>query len=106
MARVTHGGPHRPDRGGMDPGVPQFATSWEITGFMLRGHTSDLEDQDAPIWVDPADTAICSGVMEGRCPSCVARPTIALGRDGSILILEHEDGCPWLDELAQRASQR
>jgi hypothetical protein len=106
MARVTHGGPHRPDRGGMDPGVPQYATSWEITGFLARGHTSDLEDQDAPILVDARDTATGDGVMEGRCPSCEASPTLALGRDGSLLILEHERGCPWLDELAQRAGQR
>jgi hypothetical protein len=103
---VTHGGPRRPDRGGLDPGVPQFATSWEVTGVMLRGHTRDLDDPQEPIWVDPRDTAVSSGVMEGRCPSCVASPTIALGRDDSMLILEHERGCPWLDRLAEKAGLR
>jgi hypothetical protein len=106
MDRLTHGGPHRPERGGLDPGVPQFGTSGEITGVMARGHTWNLEDQAAPIWVDPRDTAVSSGVMEGRCPSCVARATIALGRDDSMLILEHERGCPWLDGLLEKAGLR
>ncbi len=92
-----------PGRGGFDPGVPQFGTAWQVSAFLARGHTRDLDDPAEPIWVDLADIAVSDGVMEGRCTSCIARPVMARGRDGSILVLVHESGCPWLAALAQRA---
>ena len=100
-------GDGRPARGGLDPGALLITTEWEVSGAAARGHTWNLSNEDAPIFLE-AELATTDGVMvmEGRCPRCLARPVISrMDRGPLLLILEHEDGCEWLTAFAAKAAQ-
>jgi hypothetical protein len=101
-------GPHnRPRRGGRDPGVPRVFTQHQIRGVLRIGHTADFADPLAPIIIREADDVRPElggmGYADGRCSSCVTHPHLAIGEDQTIMILEHEDGCPELERLLRLA---
>jgi hypothetical protein len=105
---VVQGGEHEePLRDGHDPGGPQMITTWRVSGPVLVGHTADFHDQDAPIIVREADAVTPgpdgTGCAEGRCPRCIAQAYVARGDDGTLLVLEHEDGCPVMAGLLRQA---
>jgi hypothetical protein len=85
-------------RGGMDPLAPQMITKWTVDGPVRVGHTACYADPGAPIVVREADTVLPgadgTGYIEGRCTACITKPVLARGDAGTILILEHEPGCP------------
>jgi hypothetical protein len=102
--------PSPPRRGGRGPDVPWVLTGWRVTGLVRIGHTADFADQDAPIIIREADDvrpgADGTGYVEGRCRTCVAHPHLAVGEDQTIMILEHERGCPEMEGLLRRAGLR
>jgi hypothetical protein len=104
VVSVSSGGKHKqPRRGGRDPEVPTLLlTHWQVTGLVQIGHTADIEDPDAPIVVHecpviPGADGVAS--VDARCRHCVARLIIARGEDRTLLVLQHEGGCPELARL-------
>jgi hypothetical protein len=107
MSVIQGGEDEEPRRGGLDPGVPQVLTAWRVTGPVSIGHTADFHDQDAPIIVREG-TAIMPGpdgtdYADTRCRGCVAHLHIARGEDETLLVLEHERGCPEMAALLRQA---
>ena len=105
---VIQGGEHEePQRRGLDPEVPQVLTTWQVTGPVRIGHTTDFHDPSAPIVVREADTVLPgpddAGSAEGRCRRCVAKPFMASGDGQTVLILEHERRCPQMAALLRQA---
>jgi hypothetical protein len=103
--RRRHNSSHgKPRRGGFDPGVPQHLTPVSITSKeVATGHTWDFDDPGEPILV-PDDSIISRpdsslSYLEGRCPSCVAGTMVARDPERTLVILQHERGCPWMEKL-------
>ena len=97
--------PHR--GGGYDPEAPQRIATLLVSGRLRTGHTWDLADPSAPVWIDEAADVHPGGaaVADLRCPRCVTK--LDIGRIGTdtVAILEHQRGCRWLRKfLARRAS--
>jgi hypothetical protein len=96
--------------GGHSPAARQVLTAWQVTGPVMIGHTTSYDDPDAPILVREADIMSprpgSAGYAEGRCTDCIARPVIARGEDQTLLVLEHEPGCPWMAGLLRQAGRR
>ncbi|MDQ2874515.1 MAG: hypothetical protein M3Y33_06795 [Actinomycetota bacterium] len=95
-----------PSHGGFDPEAPQHLAEVGVTGYVAVGHTADAQDPAAPIYMNPADTAFSAGVTEGRCVGCITRPFIGRAGAGTMLLLEHQAGCPVLGRLAAKATGR
>lgn len=105
---VIQGGEHQePQRGGLDPAVPQVLTGHRITGPLRVGHTADFHDPAAPIVAPEADTMLPgpdgTGYLAGRCGSCVAHPYLALGDGQNLLVVEHQPGCETMAALLAQA---
>lgn len=96
-------GPEPPQRGGRDPDVPMVLYPVEVRGRLLVGHTRDLGDQTAPIYVDPAATVYPGQYADLRCEGCVTRADIARGYGEQMAVLEHQDGCPMFAAVLARA---
>jgi hypothetical protein len=107
---LSNSDPGPPQRGGHDPGVPTVITRHEITGRLLIGHTTDLDDPDAPIIIREAGTvrpgADGTAYADGRCRSCVAHPALAVGDGQAVLIIGHEPGCRAMAKLLRAAGRR
>ena len=93
--------------GGYDVQAPrrQLMTPVRVSGPVKLAHTADMSDPDAPIFTDgrPVLTGP-GGEVDSRCPACVARVTIARDTSQTVLILEHERGCPELARWLQLAA--
>jgi hypothetical protein len=87
----------------MDPARLQLIFKFQATGPLRIGHTRDFGDPAEPIMVREADDVLPGpgGVSyaEGRCPDCVAHPVISRGEHQTLLVLEHEPGCPVMAAL-------
>jgi hypothetical protein len=92
-----------PRRGGHDPFARQVFTRHQASGRLRIGHTADFADPGAPIIVREADDVLPgpdgTGFAEGRCRACIARPFLARGDEQTVLILQHQPGCPVLRQL-------
>lgn len=89
-----------PERGGHDPDLPQIIYPVQVRGRPLVGHTRDLADPGAPIWIDPIDTIYPSAqAADLRCLSCVAKVNIGQFGDGTLAVIGHQTGCTWLAEM-------
>jgi hypothetical protein len=94
-----------PEYGGRDPRARQILMPLQVRGRLRVGHTLDLRDPDAPIWVEEQPAARLSGqVADLRCPGCVSK--IDIGEmDGTLVVIEHQPGCRWLRGFLRRAGR-
>jgi hypothetical protein len=90
--------PAEPERGGMDPEAGLVLTEMPVTGRVMTGHTADLDDPAAPILIRETDISgpPASGALyvEGKCPSCITKSAIFRSDGETLLVLQHEPGCP------------
>jgi hypothetical protein len=92
-----------PEYGGRDQRAKQVMIPLAVRGRLRVGHTRALADPDAPIWIQE-DATVRPGqaVADLRCPGCVTRCDIG-ELDGTLAVLEHEDGCRWLAGMLRAA---
>ena len=78
----------------------------EVKGRFLIGHTWSITDPDEPVLVRQRDIMEPGPLTADlRCRGCSPRTQIGRLGDDTLALLEHQDGCPRLADLADLAAK-
>ena len=63
----------------------------------MIGHTRDPDDPDAPLFTDGRQIPPGAvSYLDLKCRDCAAHLHVATGAEVTLLVLDHQDGCPAL----------
>ena len=91
-----------PEMGGRDPRAPLTFTTVAVRGMLLIGHTYDLADENARIYLEEQPPPGRVRDPDFRCTECVTKSSIAYQHGCTWVVMEHTRSCRWLREMVRR----
>jgi len=93
--------PEAEEMGGRDPRAPMMIGALFVQGQLNIGHTYDLANPDARIYLEEQPERGRVRDPDLRCDECVTKTDIGYQHGMTWVVMEHTRSCTWLARIAR-----